>query len=132
MSDREELAEAAIAIVFNAEGRILVVTRPEPPHEYSIPGGTVEPGEHQVTTAIRELAEECGIVVEELRHCAVVRSPSDGRRVHVYRVDAWSGAPAALEPDTRIAWMTPEELFAQARLYRPTLRELMAAGLLSA
>lgn len=104
------LSDAALCIVLNDEGRIACVTRPEPPHEMSIPGGHVEPGERPDAAAAREIKEELGLDVTGLRHLASLKSPLDGRTVHVFRADAWSGELRAVETGSRAAWLTLGEL----------------------
>ena len=104
--------------------------RPEPPHEQSIPGGVVDPGETPARAAVRELREECAVTPQELSRVAVLRSPTDGRRVHVFVANGYRGTAYAVEPNTRVEWLSPERLLAQARLYRPTVHELMTAGVL--
>lgn len=123
-------AEAAIAIVRHADGlRFLVVSRPESSQEMALPGGHVDDGEVPIEAAVRELAEETGIAISELRYATDVRSPLSGIRVHVFVVDAWTGEPTALEPETRVDWLTYRALFEQALFFRPTLRELHRQGL---
>lgn len=128
LRDEADETDAAIAIVRDEAGRILAVSRPENGHELAIPGGHVEPGETLAEAAVRELAEETGIRVEELHHILVLTSPVDGRRVHVFAVDAWSGTAEALEEGTRVDWLAAEDLYHQALFFRRSIRELRAAG----
>jgi 8-oxo-dGTP diphosphatase len=53
-------------IVFDAEGRILLIQRGRPPEQglFTIPGGKVEPGEALASACRREVLEETGLVVE--------------------------------------------------------------------
>jgi ADP-ribose pyrophosphatase YjhB (NUDIX family) len=120
--------DAALAIVVNAAGEVLVVSRPEPPHEMAIPGGIVEPGEDAEAAARRETLEECGIVAANLSLVCEITSPTDGRKVSILRAAGWSGNAQALEPDTRIGWMTPSELLGQAALYGATVARLIELG----
>lgn len=131
LSDRADLADAAVAICWNDQGELLTVSRPEPPHEMALPGGMLEDGESAVSACIRELKEETGVELLELRHVATLRSPTDGRTIHVFAVDDWQGQAAALEDGSRVEFLKPDALFAQSRLYRPTLRQLMADDLLT-
>lgn len=53
------------AVVVDAEGRLLVVLRRDPPAagRWTIPGGRLEPGERIVEAVAREVAEETGLEV---------------------------------------------------------------------
>lgn len=54
------------AIVFDADGRVLLVERGRPPGEglWSVPGGKLELGETLAQAVAREVREETGLVVE--------------------------------------------------------------------
>ena len=121
-----KLTEASLAIV-RKDGKILTVSRPEPPHEMSLPGGHVDPGETSDAAAKRELQEETGLYAHEVEPLQTIRSPVDGRTVHVFEAKVWSGEARAAEPNTRIAWLTPKELLNQSVLYRKSVREMMRA-----
>lgn len=118
---------AALAIVTDERGRVLTVSRPEPPREMALPGGHVDDGEGPQAAAVRELFEETGVRASAVERVGEFVSPTDGRTVHVFRATAWSGAAYAAEPDTRVEWLSPADLLAQAVLYRPTVRDLMPA-----
>ena len=120
-------SEAALALVFDGQGRILTISRKEPPHEQAIPGGSIDEGESPAAAARRELYEECGVVVDGLALVHVLTAP-DGRRVHVHRAGSWSSRPFSAEPPTRVRWLTPAELLAQAVRFRASVEELMAEG----
>jgi ADP-ribose pyrophosphatase YjhB (NUDIX family) len=131
MSSRQpapKLADAALAVVRARATRVplwLTVSRPEPPHEMALPGGLVEPGETPREAAIRELTEETGLEASSLRPVWIGTSPTDGRTVYVFVVDAWHGAPYAAEPGTRIAWLTPRALADQGVLFRSFTERLL-------
>ena len=57
---------AVAAIIFDDEGRVLVIRRGHPPGEglWTVPGGRLEPGETLAAGVAREVAEETGLVVE--------------------------------------------------------------------
>jgi uncharacterized protein len=123
---------AALVIVWNNSdrGEILCVSRPEPPYEFAIPGGHIEPGETVSHAACREVLEETGIVARELRSNGTIFSPVDGRVVHVFTAGDWEGVARAAEDGTRYAWLTPMELLSQAEVYRESVLELMMRGAL--
>jgi len=54
------------AVVFNPEGRILLIQRGKSPHygRWMVPGGTVEWGETLEEATVREVREETGIDIE--------------------------------------------------------------------
>jgi len=55
---------SGIAIIVNYKGKLYcIVLNPTDPHRAAaLPGGTQDPGETFVDTAIRETKEECGII----------------------------------------------------------------------
>lgn len=126
----EALGEAAIAIVRDPAGRVLAVSRPEPPHEMAIPGGMIDEGETPEQAATRELEEETGVQIGELTAHGTFVSP-EGRLVHVFSSGRWTGDPEAREPDTSISWLTPKGLLGQAHNFRSTVEEILERGLLA-
>jgi ADP-ribose pyrophosphatase YjhB (NUDIX family) len=50
-------------VIFDAGGRVLLVKENYDRRRWSLPGGAVEPGESDEEAAIREAAEETGLVV---------------------------------------------------------------------
>jgi 8-oxo-dGTP pyrophosphatase MutT (NUDIX family) len=94
--------EAAGGLVFDEEGRLLVIHRRG---KWDLPKGKMEPGEEPVTTAVREVEEECGITSPHpgnLIHTTYHSYTLDGvmilKKTYWYRMD-YSG-DEALEPQT--------------------------------
>ncbi len=73
------------AIVLDAQGRLLMVQRANPPAQgqWSIPGGRVEPGESAVDAVVREVREETNLRVRVKREVGTVTrdAPTGGRYV---------------------------------------------------
>ena len=46
-------------------GLILGVSRKDDPNDFGLPGGKCEPGEDSLTTALRELREETGVLLKQ-------------------------------------------------------------------
>jgi len=68
------------AIVFDGDGRVLLVERGRPPGEglWTVPGGKLEPGETLAQGVAREVREETGLVVEIGALACVAEHISEG------------------------------------------------------
>ncbi len=108
---------ASVAVL--RDGRVLLARRAKPPGagRFSLPGGLVEPGETLAEAALRELAEETGVVARIVafnRHVEVVEHDDAGavRRHFVVAsfVGAWLSGEGTVGPEaSEILWATREE-----------------------
>jgi len=75
--------------------------------EYSFPGGHLEPGESLVECALREISEECGVLVRNVRF-QLLASVFEFLPKHYVQVgflaDWEAGEPKVLEPDKCAGW----------------------------
>ncbi len=60
------IQRAVGAVVFDDEGRVLLVRRGKPPYlgSWTLPGGRIEPGETAPAAVEREVLEETGLAVQ--------------------------------------------------------------------
>ena len=92
------IVPAARAVVFDDQGRILLIRRGDN-HQWALPAGGMEPGESVTECMAREVWEETGLTVESSVPFAVYSEPRftaptrpDAQLLTVaYRVDDWSG-----------------------------------------
>ncbi|MGE0546790.1 MAG: NUDIX hydrolase [Kofleriaceae bacterium] len=80
---------AVAAIVFDSEGRVLVVERGRPPNEgtWSVPGGKLQHGETLAQGVAREVREETGLIVEVGTLACVVEVIDPATEVHYVILD---------------------------------------------
>jgi 8-oxo-dGTP diphosphatase len=94
-------ALAADCVVFDEDGRLLLIRRKNPPFQghHALPGGFVEYGERMEEAALRELKEETGIDGTLIRLVGVYSRPDRDPRGHcvsaVYLIDAAGQSPVA-------------------------------------
>ena len=79
---------ATDCVVFDGQGRVLLIRRGHPPFEgeYALPGGFVEIGETVEAACRRELKEETGIDVRDLKLVGVYSDPKRDPRGHTCSV----------------------------------------------
>lgn len=65
------LMPSAGAVIRDGDGRTLLLVNRET-GGYMLPGGALDPGENAATAVVREVREECGLVVEPTHLMAVV------------------------------------------------------------
>lgn len=77
-------ALAADCVVFDKDGRLLLIRRKNPPFQgqYALPGGFVDYGERMEEAALRELKEETGIGGRIIHLVGVYSRPDRDPRGH--------------------------------------------------
>ncbi len=76
----------AVDCIILLDGKVLVIHRRNPPHGWALPGGFVEYGETVEDAVRREMREETGLDLDELRQLRVYSDPARDPRGHVVSV----------------------------------------------
>jgi ADP-ribose pyrophosphatase YjhB (NUDIX family) len=76
----------AVDCIIRIDGRILLIHRRNTPHGWALPGGFVEYGESVEDAVRREMREETGLKLEDLRQFRVYSDPSRDPRGHTVSV----------------------------------------------
>ena len=84
---------------------------------WEFPGGKIEPGESPESAAVREIAEELGVVIAAdalvpVGFASDPAQPPAPRQPHVillYMCRVWQGEPDCLDAD-ELGWFAPDDL----------------------
>jgi 8-oxo-dGTP pyrophosphatase MutT (NUDIX family) len=117
------LLVAAVIVHDRAAGRVVLLQRGEQakfaPGMWDLPVGKSEPGEPVTETAVRELREETGLIVEagaltvaHLIHGAWGVESPNGFLTVVFATETWAGEPENREPGkhAQVRWVGTDAL----------------------
>jgi 8-oxo-dGTP diphosphatase len=87
-------------VICDKAGRVLLIRRKNEPFKggYALPGGFVEIGETVEAACRREVAEETGLAVSELRLIGVYSNPGRDPRGHTVSVAFAAALPESPQP----------------------------------
>lgn len=87
-------------VVFDAEGRVLLIRRKNEPFKgaFALPGGFVDVGETIADACRREVREETGLKVSALRLIGIYSDPGRDPRGHTVSAAFLAASPAGAEP----------------------------------
>ncbi len=109
----EQVELMNMCMVTDAEGRVLVEDRVKSGWTgVTFPGGHVERGESFTDSTVREIYEETGLRISDLRICGTKQwFNEDGTRCVVicYQTDKYEGQLKSSE-EGRVFWTNPEKL----------------------
>lgn len=104
----------ACGVLRDVQGRVLIAQRPVgkiAAGKWEFPGGKIEPGEGARAALQRELHEELGVTICEMRPLIFVEHDYSDRRVllDTWLVSTWEGVPHGREHQA-LAWCAPQRL----------------------
>ncbi|OGZ05074.1 MAG: hypothetical protein A2942_02410 [Candidatus Lloydbacteria bacterium RIFCSPLOWO2_01_FULL_50_20] len=109
MNPSQNVLRVGIAVMIFRNGKVLIGKR-KGAHgegEYAFPGGRLEHGESLIDGALREIKEECGITVGNIRFQCVLNVLDFFPEHYVgvgFIADWVAGEPQVLEPDKCEGW----------------------------
>lgn len=119
--------KVAVTVVIERDGHVLLGKRAawtRSPGAWSFPAGFVERGEAVESAAIREVAEETGLVVELGPVLGVLSEPGETVVLLVFPATTVSGAPVAGDDLTKLDWFSPTTLPELAFAHDPAILQL--------
>jgi 8-oxo-dGTP diphosphatase len=125
---------AIAAAVIVQDGRLLLIQRrvSEGSLSWQLPAGAVEPGETFAEAAVRETAEETGLVVAAVTTLGERVHPDTGRLIGYVACRLQEGTAHVADTDEvqDVAWVVPEELSSYVpRGFATVVQNYLAAAL---
>lgn len=109
---RTEVCELTVLCLVYQENAVLLQNRLKKDWAgYTLPGGHVEPGESFVEACCREIKEETGLELLDVRLCGVKQFPIEGGRyiVFLFKSDSFTGELHSSEEGT-MEWVPLDKL----------------------
>lgn len=109
---RREICELTVLCLIRQGNEILLQNRvKEDWPGYALPGGHVEPGESIVDACVREMREETGLTVSNLRLCGIKQFPIEAGRylVFLFKTETFKGQLRSSE-EGRMEWVDLDKL----------------------
>lgn len=124
-----DLRTAAVVVIDDGQGHVLVTTRDGDKNDLDLPGGRLEPGESPEAAAKRETFEETGVTVTRLVQLYAGAGSDDRRHVTIYRAiehDANKLEKFKPEKGEDVGWADPRKLAGPKCTFGPFTRDHFA------
>lgn len=115
-NDNQKIGVSQKAILFNESGKILTIRRtetaPSRPLHWDLPGGDLDFGEDAKEGIIREIKEETGLEVEDLKLLDVISAFNDVKQFWVticYIARPTTNKAVLSYEHDDLKWVTPDE-----------------------
>lgn len=111
MGRTERIELTALCMVYRGEELLLQNRVKTDWRGYAFPGGHVEPGESIVDSVIREMKEETGLTVRNLRLCGVKQFPIEEGRylVLLFKTNSFEGDLISSD-EGKMEWISRKDL----------------------
>ncbi|MEO0076600.1 MAG: NUDIX hydrolase [candidate division WOR-3 bacterium] len=103
----------AVDVIIDIAGKVILIRRKNPPYGWALPGGFVEYGESVEEAASREIKEETGLEIKDLKQFHVYSKPDRDPRGHTVSVVFTAkgiGEPKASDDATAIGIFSIDNL----------------------